>query len=733
MTPSSLASLRRMGHPFSSLTTVVVAAGWLLASGCRPDVAEQRVFPQAPVILISIDTLRSDHLPFYGYDGVETPALSALRDDSVLFERAYTHYPLTLPAHTSLLTGQLPGTHGVRDNLGYTFEANDKPYLPRLLHEQGYATGAAVSAFVLRASTGLATGFDTYDDAIETGRAVALGAVQRSGRATLDAAVGWLDELAPGPFFLFFHIYEPHTPYEPPEPFASRYAEPYDGEIAAADAVVGKLLDELASRGLYDEALIVLLSDHGEGLGEHGEGEHGILLYREVLQVPLLLKLPGSHLAGRSTAAPAQLVDVVPTILDSLGIERPSGLAGDSLLDLLDPQTAPRTLYAETWYPRLHMGWNELTSAIEGDYHLVQGSTAELFNLATDPAERSDLLDRERRTYSRLHSALNELQIPLAAPSAVDAETAARLSALGYVSSAANAGQGPLPDPRDKISVLQQLGRANALNDAQRWPEATALLTTLLDQNPQMQDGWLTLGYSLAQQGRLAESVDAYQKAIELSGPLPYLTLKLASLYLDLGQLRSAEEHARLAIEASPARAYQQLAEVSLARGDMVAAQGQAEKAVEQRGTLTAPLIDLARILSRRGQVAQARATLRQAESELEARTDQSELPWLHFVRGDLAAREGRIEQALGEFRTEIRLFPENLDAYARLAFLYAVQGQVGGLRETLRQLVESNRTPAAYAAAITTMRALGDERSAAGLLQQARNLFPGSEQLQTL
>ncbi len=720
----------------SSIAVAAIALSALLASGCRGKVAETPVFPQAPVILISVDTLRSDHLPIYGYDGVETPALSALREDSILFERAYSHYPLTLPSHTSILTGQLPGTHGLRDNLGYTFDATGKPYLPRILHEQGYATGAAVSAFVLRAATGLAAYFDFYDDAIETGRAAALGAVQRSGPATLDATLGWLDSLPKDPFFLFFHLYEPHTPYDPPEPFASRYDEPYDGEIAAADAVVGELLQELKERGLYDQALIVFLSDHGEGLGEHGESEHGVLLYREVLQVPLLLKLPGAHLAGRSTATPAQLVDVVPTILDSLGIERPPGLAGDSLLSLLEPPkpgATPRTLYAETWYPRLHMGWNELTSAIDGDFHLVQGSKAELFDLAKDPAEHTDVLDQERRAYGQLRAALKELQIPLVAPGAVDPETAGKLNALGYASATLNTDQGPLPDPRDKIIVLKELGRANAFNERQQWPEAIALLTTLLAENPQMQDGWLTLGHSLAQQGRLTESVEAYQKALELSGPLPYLTLKLASLYLDLGQVNSAEEHARLALEASPARAYQQLAEVSMARGDMATAQTQAEKAVEQRGTLTTPLIDLARILSRRDQVARARETLKQAEAELATRTDQSELPWLHYVRGDLAAREGRWQAALNEFQTEIRLFPENLDAYARLAFLYAVQGDVDKLRDTLRQLVETNRTPAAYAAAVTTMRAIGDQGSAAGLLHRARTLFPGSEQLQSL
>jgi arylsulfatase A-like enzyme/tetratricopeptide (TPR) repeat protein len=711
----------------------LVAVTGITAIGCRQPAPETQRFPNAPVILISIDTLRSDRLPDYGYDGVETPAISALRQDSILFERAYSHYPLTLPSHTSILTGLLPGQHGVRDNLGYSFDPAGKPYLPLLLHEHGYATGAAVSAFVLNGATGLSAGFDHYDDAIETGRAAALGAVQRPGSATLDATLPWLDTVSEQPFFLFFHIYEPHTPYEPEEPFASRYADHYDGEVATADAVIGRLIGELKRRGLYDDSLVILLSDHGEGLGEHGEGEHGVLLYREVLQVPLLVKLPGSALAGVSTATSAQLVDIVPTVLDLVGIERPAGLAGTSLLALLAPDAAERPIYAESWYARLHMGWSELTSLVQDDRHLIQGPEPELFDLTADPRELDNILEGERRTYARLRGALAALEVPLTAPGKVDPETAARLSALGYVASSAKVGDGPLPDPRSKIGVLQQLGRANALNEQQRWGDAVELLRGLLAENPQMQDGWLTLGHALEQEGRLAESVDAYQQAIDLSGPLPYLTLRLAALYLDLGQLGAAEDHARLALAAKPARAYQQLAEISLARGDLAAAEEQARQAVTDRGTMTTPLIDLARILSRRNKTDEARQALATAERELAERSEQEELPWLHFVRADLAAREGDGGRAIQEFEAEIRLFPENLDAYARLAFLYAVEGRVDLLQRTLQQLVEANRTPAAYAAAVTTLRTLGDTASATRLRARALQLFPDSEQLQAL
>ncbi|MES1211548.1 MAG: sulfatase, partial [Acidobacteriota bacterium] len=274
---------------------------------------------------------RADHLPAYGYRGVETPAFDELRRDGDLFEKAYTPTPLTFPAHSSLLTGVLPAVHGVRDNVGYhldkgKIERGELPYLPWLLRKKGYATGAAVSAYVLQAKGGLDTGFDLYEDSIEFRSNTGLGGLQRPGGETLKLARGWLDSVKDKPFFFFFHLYEPHTPYQPVEPFASRYASKYDGEIATADRIVGDLLAELKRLGVYDRALIILVSDHGEGLGEHGEEEHGVLLYDEAIHVPLLLKLPDAQLAGSTVSKPAQLTDVAPTVLALLGMEVPPAL-----------------------------------------------------------------------------------------------------------------------------------------------------------------------------------------------------------------------------------------------------------------------------------------------------------------------------------------------------------------------------------------------------------------------
>ncbi len=331
---------------------LLAAAAASLFPGCarRPLVSRG-----APVVIISVDTLRADRLPAYGYREVETPALDALARDAIVFENAVSHVPLTLPSHASLFTGLLPFQNGVRDNLGYRLDAS-RETLAAFLSARGYAAGAAVSAIVLDHGSGVARGFDYYDDRIEASEpGQAIGQVQRSGGESAKRLEGWVSGLAPGkPFFAFLHLYEPHTPYAPPEPWRTRYPKsPYDGEIAASDEIVGRWIAYLKERGVYDRALIVFLSDHGEGLGDHGEDEHGILLYREAVRVPLFVKLPGGRLAGTRSAAPAAIVDVFPTVAAVLGEKPPPELPGVSLADLARDPGTPRSRLQRDALPAL--------------------------------------------------------------------------------------------------------------------------------------------------------------------------------------------------------------------------------------------------------------------------------------------------------------------------------------------------------------------------------------------
>jgi arylsulfatase A-like enzyme/Flp pilus assembly protein TadD len=709
---------------------LLLAPALLLATACR----RGEVFPEAPVILISIDTLRSDHLPAYGYSEVETPSIDALRADGVLFTHAYSHYPLTLPSHTSILTGLLPPDHGVRDNSGYTLDLEKHPFLPRELKKLGYATGGVVSAFVLRGPTGLGPGFDYYEDGIETKKGAPLGGQQRPGAESLRLAGDWLRSVAGGKLFLFLHLYEPHTPYTPPEPFATRYrGRPYDGEIAAADALVGRLVAQLRELDLYDDALIVLLSDHGEALGEHGEEEHGIFLYRETLQVPLLLKLPGGRLAGETVTTPAQLVDVLPTVLSMVGATVPEGVAGKPLLALRE-DTSPRPIYAETFFARLHLGWSELTSIVQGDRHYIEAPTPELYDLAADPGETRDILASERRAFATLRRELGRFAKPLAAPEEIDPETAQKLAALGYLGSPTlDAGDGPLPDPKTQLHVLRDLIAASRHFFEKDYDRAVPALRRILAGNPRMQDPREQLAISLWRLGRFAEAAEEYETALELSGGSPQHALNLAALYQEMGRLEEARQHAELALSALPTQANWRLADLALAAKDLDAAERHAREAVTARGGQVQPLVGLAQVLARRGKVDEALGLMRQAESELGRREEREDPAGFHFVYGDVLARLGQPEQAKRRFLEELRLYPESLDAQTRLAVLYVAEGNPREGIRVLREMVEKDPSASSYAAAVETLRVLGDARGAASLLSHARRIHPRSEQLRAL
>lgn len=420
---------RRLVAAIATLALVVLAlVGWWFA---------RRVAgPPMPIVLISVDTLRADHLPVYGYTKVRTPAIDALAADGVLFEHAYAHSPQTLPSHTAILTGQLPFETGVRDNIGFTLRETQVT-LPSLLHAQGYATGGVVSAFVLRKETGIDRGFDFFNGEMAPAAPdVPMGQVQRSGPESLAIAERWMAALGSPRFFLFFHIYEPHTPYTPPERF-KQYA-PYDGEIAYADEVVGQLVDYLKQRGWYDRAAIIFLSDHGEGLGDHGELEHGLFLYTETIRVPLIVKLPGGQGAGRRVSAPVQHVDLVPTVLDWLGAARPAVLKGRSLRPLLDSRSASlgeASLYAESFYGRYHFGWSELYTLTDARYRFIKAPHPELYDLQTDRGEHVNLAGERPQAVVAARTALDQLLAGSRpqSPTQVSKEDLERLQALGYV------------------------------------------------------------------------------------------------------------------------------------------------------------------------------------------------------------------------------------------------------------------------------------------------------------
>lgn len=696
----------------------------VLAAACsrRPT-----VFPRAPIVLISIDTLRADHLPAYGYRGVETPNLEALRGDSLVFENALTHVPLTLPSHASLLTGLLPFEHGVRDNLGYRL-SKDHVTLATFLRGRGYATGGAISAVVLDHGSGIAEGFDFYDDAVEI-RDVQepMGHVQRSGWQTEKLLEEWIERQPGGkPFFAFLHLYEPHTPYDPPEPFKSRYrSRPYDGEIAAADAIVGRFIDYLKRKGIYDRALIVLLSDHGEGLGEHSEDEHGILLYRSTIWVPLFLKLPGSADAGRRVPEPAQIDDVFPTVCSVLGEKGPRGLSGVSLWALAHEKQSPRRVYSETLYPRFHFGWSDLASLTDDRYEYIEAPRPELYDWRADPGETRDLSAGLPPAFRSMRIELGRMSRTLQAPGAADPDTIKKLASLGYISAApANVTARDLPDPKDRIHTIDRLKDAARLAAQHRDEEAIVLLREQTKQNPLMLDVWETLARTLRRAGRPREALEALTQVDRLSPGTPQILLALSDLSLENRDFRKARSFVEAAGVAGATNFHGQLAAIALAEGNLTTARTEALTALSQRKTGRIPLVLLARIEQQNGKLAEALNYLEQA-LELERKGDQKPLVNLRSTQGDILARLGREREAEQAFRTEIGSFPENLDAWSRLALLYASQGRVGEFRELLEDMTRRVPNARSFEAAARVADIVGDKAAARDWRRRKGERFP--------
>jgi arylsulfatase A-like enzyme/tetratricopeptide (TPR) repeat protein len=712
-----------------------------LTAACHRDPHGKLDIPKGtPVVVISIDTLRADHLPMYGYKGVETPALDALRRDAILYENAFAATPLTFPSHATLLTGVLPAVHGVRDNVGYPLDARritrgELPFLPWILKQQGYATGGAVSAYVLLGKNGLKTGFDFYEDSVEFRSNQGLGGLQRPGGETLRLSQDWLRGAAEKPFFFFFHIYEPHTPYQPPQPFASRYPLPYDGEIAAADQIVGNLIAELKETGVYDRAIVVLLSDHGEGLGDHGEEEHGVLLYREAIHVPLLLKLPEGQRAGATAGAAVGLADVTPTLLALLGLSKKPDQPLLAALDAPRPTPTPRRVYSETFYPRLHFGWSDLASLADARWHYIEGPSPELYDMRSDPGEKANLLTGERRVFADMRRELDGYDRRLAAPAAVDEETRRAMMALGYVASTGGSEGGPLPDPKTRIGALADLKTAFQHTSRKEYEPAVQVFRKILAENPQMVDAWEFLAASLHKLGRDDEALDAYREALRISHGSPHIAVAAASLYFDLGRLDEAATHAHMALATNASFAHGLLAQIAFMKSDLDTADKEARLAMEDKSLRIGPMVTLAEVQHARGDYNGALATVRQAEAAYEQREakDPDLLRGLNLARGKALADSGDAAGAEAAFRKEIELFPQSIRAYSSLAIIYTLTGRPTEVGPTLKRMVDASPTPVAYAEAVKTLRLLKDPASAAALLRYARGRFPQSRELRDL
>jgi len=721
-----------MKRRYAVLATVIIAAAaaWFVwRAGQRPSIHA------GPVILISIDTLRADRLPIYGYRKVETPAIDALAAESVVFDQAWAHSPMTLPSHASILTGRLPFEHGVRDNMGFALK-DGTPTLASLLARDGYATAGFISAYVLRRETGIAQGFASYDDALPaTSPEKATGEVQRDGAQTLAAAEAWLAGRSDSKWFLFLHLYEPHSPYEPPDRF-KRFSDPYDGEIAYADEIVGRLIETLKRRDDYDRALIVLLSDHGEGLGDHGEMEHGIFLYSETTRVPLVVRLPGAKHAGRRVTQPVQHIDLLPTILEELGATGLAGLRGRSLVPVFGgAAVADAGLYAEALYPRYHFGWSELYALTDARYRFIRAPKDELYDIAEDRGERRNVAAERESTRVAMRQALERLMAgaSIDAPAQVSSEAREQLKALGYVGMQSTVGPktsgDALPDPKNKVEVLERYRQGLELVRKNRLADATRVFQAVAAENPAMADVWSEIAGLLVRQGRLEEAVAAYKRLVETAPQEPAAIVTVAQVLVELQRLDEAKAQAELALKVLPASearwratAHKMLMRVALGRKNTATARAEAKRGEEADPSL--PLTELVEglINYEAGQYAEALPYFEAAIRRSAGRT--FEIPDLHYYAGDCLARLERYAEAEPHLQDEVRLFPSSTRARAGLAMLYRVQGRNEESAQAIEQMLRVSPTPESYATAEKLWTMFGEPARAAAVKAEGRTVL---------
>jgi arylsulfatase A-like enzyme/predicted Zn-dependent protease len=508
------------------------------------------------VLLVTLDTTRADRLGAYGHPAAATPRFDALAERGVLFRQAYAHVPLTCPSHASLLTGRLPPRHGVRDNGGFVLAA-DIPTLAERFADAGHRTAAFVSAFVLDRRFGLARGFGTYHDRVPAAAAEDHGdPSRRSVRAeeTVGRALEWLRTDPARPFFLWVHLFDPHQPYEPPEPFASRFREdPYQGEIAYMDAQLGRLLEAEAAR----RALVAVVGDHGEGLGDHEEVTHSYFIYSNTQRVPLLLALPGHLPEGTTVEGIARGVDLAPTLLDLAGLPALPDADGVSLTPQI---TGARSgdvgpAYLESYHPRFWWGAQELLGLRSGRWLFIEAPRPELYDVAADPSEKTNLAAARPTELEALRNRLRGFNAGGAPPegrSPMDAETERNLRALGYLGAGAAPPEGPLPDAKDNGPLLDLVTRGHGFASQGRPADALVAFQKALALNPRAASVRLRVADALLQLDRVEEAFQAYAEAArERPDDAPFLGMSRARARQ--GRRAEAVEIVRAGLKSFPA------------------------------------------------------------------------------------------------------------------------------------------------------------------------------------
>ena len=618
------------------------------------------------ILLITMDTTRADHLGCYGYADIQTPNIDSLAREGVLFEEAFSVQPVTLPAHCSIHTGVYPFRHGVRDNNIYELGSENETLAERLT-ERGYLTTAFVASYILNSRFGLNQGFHFYNDRFVKPKQKGRLPVDRRASEVSFLATEWLremgDEIRQRPFFLWLHYYDPHADYHPPHPYNTAYGNAYDGEIAYTDDWLGFFFDELKKIGKWDNTLVVLVGDHGEGLGEHGENTHGMFIYRATTHVPLIIKFPRNLHEGKRIRQRVSQVDIVPTILETVGIKSSTPMDGRSLLPLMDgKETASRDTYSETYIPR-SFHWSELKGLRRDDFFFVDAPLPEFYQTIEDENETENLYapdnPRAKDAASALSAMTENVQNVTAKEVILSDELAARLEQLGYFIASGglpDKSEGELPDPKTRIKIFNSQQKANNLFDSGRLEEAKKQYEAILADDRNNPRLLMDLARLYSGMGDYGKAEKMYLRASMQDPGNGRLFSLLGAMYRKWGKSRKATDAFEKALELNPKDTISlfHLSLIAMEAKDWTTARDYLNLSIAIQPT-PAALNNLGYILIRG--MKQLEEGIRYLKKAVALASDKA--PFLHSL-GIALLDAGRSEEAITILRRAVEMVPDD-------------------------------------------------------------------------
>jgi tetratricopeptide (TPR) repeat protein len=710
-------------------TVLAAVGGWRYARASAP--------VSGPIVLVSIDALRADRLPLYGATSLATPALDALGLDGIVFERFYSHVPQSLPAHAAIFSSRLPFETGVRDSVGFKVKDSERT-LAEILSDRDYETGAIVSSYALRRGTGIGQGFEFFDDKLDAGDGdvdeTSVGVIARDGEASERIAETWLQSIGTPRAFLFLHLTNAHASdaamAHPDDP------DSYNAAVEHADEVVGRLVKYLKGHQLYDQSTIIVTSAFGQGLGDHVETAHGLLVYDDVVRVPLIVKQAAGEGAGRRVTDLAQHIDLMPTILDLAKAPAPDNLRGRSLTPLLAGarRFPARFAYSESLLGHYHFGLAPVFAITDGRHHLIRTNEQELYDLETDPEEQHNLADDQPELVAELNSALDRMlnSKPIDKPSSASEEELQRLEALGYGTADSfnrPTSDGPLAEPRGWAPVVNAYREAVGHDVRRDWPAAIRIFRALTKEHPASSLFWNRLADVAERADRFDVATEARARVITLNPESPEALVGAAFTGLKARRLDDAARQARQALAltgpsgALAARAFEVLTRVALVRRDAVDARQQAALASSLDPARSLRSFVEARLLLDQRRYEDALAAAEEGIADLD-RAGGPPIAGLHLVAAEALLRLERPLEAEAHFLEELRAFPLNVRARTELAALYHNIDRVDEADRALSDLIRIAPTPDAFVQAARTWTSFGNPRQAAAVREQARRLF---------